>query len=83
MGCVEVTASLVQSHLRWLTAPYVLVEFGGLEHDWMPVHGTVELTPDAAAQIGRFLSDLADTANVDHAAQVAAYLSTLQEGVRS
>ena len=77
------TGSLVQAHARWLTAPYVSVEFVGLEHDWMPAHGAVELTAEGAAALGRFLSELADTAEVDHAAQVAAYLSTLREGVRS
>ncbi len=82
-GRLSVTGSLVQAHARWLTAPYVSVEFVGLEHDWMPAHGAVELTAEGAAALGRFLSELADTAEVDHAAQVAAYLSTLREGVRS
>jgi hypothetical protein len=78
-----VTGSLVQAHARWLTAPYVSVEFVGLEHDWIPVRGAVELTPEGAADLGRFLSELAGTAEADYAAQVAAYLSTLGEGVRS
>ncbi len=77
------TASLVQAHARWLTAPYVSVEFVGLEHDWMPVRGAVELTPEEAGKLGRFLSEMAGTAEVDHAAQVAAYMSTLREGARS
>ena len=55
-----------------LTAPYVVVEFVGLEHDWTPVRGTVELTPEGAAKLGRFLSELADTAESDHAAHVDA-----------
>jgi hypothetical protein len=82
-GRLDVTASLVQAHARWLTAPYVSVEFVGLEHDWMPVRGAVELTAEGAANLGRFLSELAGTAEVDHAAQVASYLSKLGEGVRS
>jgi len=82
-GRLTVTASLIQAHARWLTAPYVAVEFVGLEHDWTPVRGAVELTPEGAAALGRFLSELADTAEVDHAAQVAAYLSTPGEGARS
>jgi hypothetical protein len=82
-GRLSVTASLVQAHARWLTAPYVVVEFVGLEHDWMPVRGAVELTHEGAAKLGRFLSELAVTAEVDHSAQVAAYLATLGEGMRS
>jgi hypothetical protein len=83
IGRLSMTASLIQAHARWLTTPYVAVEFVGLEHDWEPVRGAVELTPEGAGKLGRFLSELADTAEVDHAAQVAAYLSTLGEGVRS
>lgn len=83
LGRLDVTASLVQAHARWLTAPYVAVEFAGLEHDWTPVRGVVELTPEGAGKLGRFLSELADTAEADHAAQVTAYLSSLHEEVRS
>jgi hypothetical protein len=82
MGRLDVTASLTQAHAQWLTTPYVSLEFVGLEHDWMPVTGIVRLTAEQAADLGRFLSELADTAEVDHAAQVAANLSTLREGVR-
>jgi hypothetical protein len=78
-----VTGSLIQAHARWFTAPYVSVEFVGLEHDWTPVRGAVELTPEGAGKLSRFLSELADTAEVDHAAEVAAYLSTPREGARS
>lgn len=83
MGRLDVTASLVQAHAPWLTAPYLSVEFVGLENDWTPVRGTVELTSDGAAKLGRFLAKLADAAADDHAEQVAAYLSTLHKGVRS
>ena len=77
MGHLDVTASLTQAHARWLTTPHVSLEFVGLEHDWMPVSGTVDLP----AELGRFLSELADTAEFAHAVQVAAYLSR-REGVR-
>ncbi len=82
-GRLSVTASMVQAHARWLTDPYVSVELVGLEHDWMPVSGAVELTPEGAADLGRLLSELAGTAETERAAAVAAYLATLGEGVRS
>ena len=74
---------MVQAHARWLTAPYVALEFVGLEHDWVPVRGVVELTAEGTADLGRFLSELADTAAQAHAGEVAAYVSTLCKGARS
>jgi hypothetical protein len=82
-GHLDLTATLSQAHTPWLTTPYVNLEFVELEQDRMPVTGTVRLIAEQAADLGRFLSELAGTATSARAAQVAAYLSALREEVRS
>jgi hypothetical protein len=80
-GRLEITANLYQAHAPWLTALYVDLELSGLEHDWTPVNGAAHLTPDQALELGRFLTDLGQTAVTDYAAQVEACLSALSKGV--
>ena len=82
IGHLNVTASIAQSHAAWLTEPYIMVEFAGLEHDWQRVSGSIALTRDVAADLARLLSDLAAVVETTFAEQVADHLSSLSYGER-
>src|SRR6266487_2496419 len=79
---VRIAISLSQAHAPWqTTTTYVRLEVAGLDHDFTPVAGSGVLTAAQAAEWSRALSEHGQTAERWDAAQTAASLRALREGV--